>query len=156
MAAAQAKHEKEVDHDKFMRLNVAGKLMGIRRSTLTICEGSRLEVLFSGRWEKALRRDVSGRFFIDDNARCFQKLVDSLQHLKDRPADQMNQKPQMEDDQQPYFERMLEYYGVNHALGYPALIKVSSTNLLDSMHRATLGCWLDNPTSLQLLWFPNL
>ncbi len=63
MAAVQKEHGEEVD--PVVRLKVGGKLMDIRRSTLTICEGSRLEALFPGRWEKALRRDASGRTFIE-------------------------------------------------------------------------------------------
>ena len=121
MAAVQKEHGKEVEPNEFVRLNVGGKLMDIRRSTLTICEGLRLEALFSGRWEKALRRDASGRIFIDDNAKCFKKMLTSLQRLKDSPADQVKPKPQIGGDQQPYFERMLEHHGVNHALGYPGI-----------------------------------
>lgn len=99
MAAVQKEHGEEVDPDGVVRLNVGAKLMDIRRSTPTICEGSRLEALFSGRWEKALRRDASGRIFIDDNVKCFKKMLTSLQHLKDSPADQVMQFTKMEDDQ---------------------------------------------------------
>lgn len=153
MAAVQKEHGEEVDPDGVVRLNVGGKLMDIRRSTLTICEGSRLEALFSGRWEKALRRDADGRSFIDDNPKCFKKLLASLQQLRDSPAGQHKKPPKMEADQQPYSERMLEHYGLRDALGYPALMKIPSSILSrDISLRATLDAWLDSPASLQLLY----
>lgn len=153
MAAVQKEHGEEVDHDEFVRLNVGGKPIDVRRSTLTFCDTPRLGALFSGRWEKALHRDADGRIFIDDNPKCFKKMLTSLQRLKDGPADQQKKPTTMESDQQPYFERMLEHYGVGDVLGYSGLMKVSSTGLLqDSTHRANLASWLDNPTSLQLLY----
>ena len=112
-------YSKEVNPDGFLSLNVGGKPIDVRRSTLTYCDNSRLCALFSGWWEKALRRDADDRIFLDDNAKCFRKMITSLQQLKDSPAGQARKLPRMEEDQQPYFERMLEHYGVSGALGYP-------------------------------------
>ncbi len=86
-----------MDPDDFVHLNVGGKPIDIRRSTLTCCESSRLEALFSGRWEKALRRDATGRIFIDDNTECFKKMVTSLKHVRDQSAAHLKV-PEMEED----------------------------------------------------------
>lgn len=97
MAAIRAEHGEEVDPDGFVRLNVGGKLVDVCRLTLTLCDNSRLGALFSGRWEKALRRDANGRIFIDDNPKCFKKMLTSLQLRKDARAGQY-QAPRMEQD----------------------------------------------------------
>ena len=55
----------------------------------------------------------SGRTFIQ---REVLHMLTSLQHLKDSPADHVMRITKMEDDQQPYFERTLEHYGVRRAL----------------------------------------
>jgi hypothetical protein len=65
-----------------MVLNVNGTEMFARRDTLTIVEGSRLEALFSGRWENQLLRDSKGRIFLDLNPLAFRKILEYLYILK--------------------------------------------------------------------------
>ena len=44
-------------------------------------KGTRLEALFSGRWDKKLSRDGHGRIFLDVDPTCFQAIVDYLSEM---------------------------------------------------------------------------
>ncbi len=65
-----------------IHLNVGGTKIRILRETLTLIKGSRLEVLFSGRWENKLLRDDDGCVFMDLDAFYFKKIVEYLISLK--------------------------------------------------------------------------
>jgi hypothetical protein len=65
-----------------IHLNVRGTEMFARRDTLAIVKGSRLEALFSGRWENQLLRDKKGRVFMDMNADVFKKILEYLYIVK--------------------------------------------------------------------------
>ena len=62
--------------DDILEINAGGKIIAAKRATLTQLEGTRLETLFSGRWDKKLQRDVRGHIFLDINPKCFQAIVD--------------------------------------------------------------------------------
>jgi hypothetical protein len=51
--------------DDLVEVNASGKIMVAKRSTLTQMKGTRLEALFSGRWDQKLSRDSHGRIFLD-------------------------------------------------------------------------------------------
>eukprot|EP00957_Ditylum_brightwellii_P165261 12582443-Ditylum_brightwellii.AAC.1 len=53
------------DEETLLKINVGGKIITANRSILTQQEGSMLEALFSGRWEKRLQRDECGHIFLD-------------------------------------------------------------------------------------------
>ena len=61
-----------------IHLNVGGTDMYALRETLTKIKGSRLEALFSGRWEDKLIRDEKGRVFLDMDVRYFKKIMEQL------------------------------------------------------------------------------
>eukprot|EP00979_Chaetoceros_neogracilis_P012632 scaffold3389_cov188-Chaetoceros_neogracile.AAC.7 len=65
-----------------IRLNVQGTELFARRDTLAVVKGSRLEALFSGRWENQLLRDKKGRVFMDVNADVFKKILEYLYMVK--------------------------------------------------------------------------
>jgi|AntRauTorckE5430_2_1112549.scaffolds.fasta_scaffold04752_1 hypothetical protein len=65
-----------------IRLNVRGTEMFARRDTLTIVKSSRLEALFSGRWENQLLRDDQGRVFMDVDPKSFKKILEYLYMMK--------------------------------------------------------------------------
>lgn len=69
-----------------IRLNVGGTEMIARRGILTAIKGSRLEVLFSGRWENKLLRDEDGRVFMDLDPVVFKSLLDRLFIVKMNPS----------------------------------------------------------------------
>ena len=61
------------------------------RETLTKIKGSRLEALFSGRWENKLLRDEQGRVFIDMDI-CFFKKIMEHPHSKKKSMNSNNEK----------------------------------------------------------------
>eukprot|EP00588_Corethron_pennatum_P028180 CAMPEP_0194315548 /NCGR_PEP_ID=MMETSP0171-20130528/12368_1 /TAXON_ID=218684 /ORGANISM="Corethron pennatum, Strain L29A3" /LENGTH=140 /DNA_ID=CAMNT_0039071415 /DNA_START=132 /DNA_END=551 /DNA_ORIENTATION=- len=71
----------DVDDGDLLEINAGGQIVTATRRTLTRLVGTRLEALFSGRWERQLQRDRSGRVFLDVNAACFQSIVDYLNEL---------------------------------------------------------------------------
>ena len=92
-------HGKEVEPNGILKLNIGGKPLDVRRSTLTIAQNSMLAAMFSGRYDRSLPKDASGRFFVDDNPRCFQKLVEALQLRKIAKANDKIGAPVFEEDQ---------------------------------------------------------
>ena len=133
---------------------MGGKLLDVRRSTLTSAKNSMLAALFSGRWEKALPRDASGRIFIDDNPVCFQKMVEALQIRKIARADDKVESPAIEEDQAFYFSLMVDRYGLGRLLYGSAWLDVDSTVLLrDPEHRRKLKKeWVTDDVRLELLY----
>eukprot|EP00984_Skeletonema_dohrnii_P017700 scaffold8135_cov127-Skeletonema_dohrnii-CCMP3373.AAC.2 len=71
----------DVSDDDLIEINAGGKIIAAKRGTLCQLKGTRLEALFSGRWDKKLQRDSSGRIFLDVNGDCFQAIVDYLNEL---------------------------------------------------------------------------
>jgi hypothetical protein len=71
-----------VKDDDILKINAGGTIFTVRRETLTQVKGSRLEVLFSGRWENRLLRDEDGNIFIDVDSDCFKKILDYLYMIK--------------------------------------------------------------------------
>lgn len=69
-------------------LNVRGEEMFVRRDTLTLIKDSRLEALFSGRWENQLLRDDQGRVFLDVDPGAFRRILEYLYIKKIAPPDQ--------------------------------------------------------------------
>jgi hypothetical protein len=68
---AQANGNLIVADDDLIEINAGGKVVVTKRSTLTQIQGSRMEALFSGRWDKKLMRDGHGRIFLDVDPTCF-------------------------------------------------------------------------------------
>jgi hypothetical protein len=60
----QANGNLDVTDVDLVEINAGGKLIVAKRSTLTQIPGSRMEALFSGRWDKKLMRDSYGRSFL--------------------------------------------------------------------------------------------
>lgn len=63
VAAVASNGDEDVSDDDIIEINAGGKIISTQRGTLTRWEGTRLEALFSGRWEKMLLRDGDGRIF---------------------------------------------------------------------------------------------
>ena len=72
----------EVQKTDMIKLNIGGTKMYASRDTLTTVKGSRLDALFSGRWENKLLRDEEGRIFLDLDPVIFKSLLEYLQMYK--------------------------------------------------------------------------
>ena len=64
-----------------MEINAGGKNVSARRGVLCQLKGTKFEAIFSGRWDKKLLKDSSGRIFLDVNGDSFQAIVDYLNEL---------------------------------------------------------------------------
>ena len=72
----------DIQLSDIIRLNVRGTEFFARRDTLTVVKSSRLEALFSGRWENQLLRDDQGRVFMDVDPKSFKKILEYLYMVK--------------------------------------------------------------------------
>lgn len=71
---ATANGNVDISNDDLLEINAGGKIIAVKRGTLTQMHGTRMEAMFSGRWDKKLIRDGTGRIFLDVNGDCFQEL----------------------------------------------------------------------------------
>jgi len=88
----------DVKDDDLIEINAGGKIIAAKRGVLTQRKGTRLEALFSGRWEKKLQRDNSGRIFLDVNPKAFRAIVDWLNMLSISSEDNPPQSPSGDED----------------------------------------------------------
>lgn len=75
------------EDEESMEVNAGGEIVRVSRDTLTHVEGSPLEILFGGRWERRLLRDDEGRPFLDVDPTCFRRVVDLLHEYRISPPD---------------------------------------------------------------------
>ena len=102
-----------VRDDDVVEINAGGRIIAARRSTLCQLKGTRLEALFSGRWDKALCRDSSGRIFLDVNGDCFQAIVDFLNEMTISSEEHPSEPPTMDDaGQKQVLAQYLELFGL--------------------------------------------
>lgn len=79
--------------DDIIEINAGGKIIAARRGTLCQLSGTRLETLFSGRWDDKLSRDDNGRIFLDVNPEVFQAIVDYLNEMMISSEDDPSEPP---------------------------------------------------------------
>mmetsp|Transcript_31410 Transcript_31410/g.74992 ORF Transcript_31410/g.74992 Transcript_31410/m.74992 type:complete len:355 (+) Transcript_31410:77-1141(+) len=120
-AAKSHGSEDALDED-IVEINAGGKLISAKRSTLTQLKGTRLEALFSGRYDQKSRRDADGRIFLDVNPVCFQAIVDYLNELAITPDGVSTSPPTVEADLGHILNHQLELFGLNEKFG-SAIIK---------------------------------
>jgi hypothetical protein len=114
----------EVSDDDIINLNVGGKKMTTKRSTLCQVEGSLLASMFSGRWEDSLARDEDGRIFFDFNPQYFVYILDYLRARTIATAENPAPLPKVAEDQVKHFSNLVEYLG----LGDEIVMSVGETN----------------------------
>ncbi|KAK1734539.1 hypothetical protein QTG54_014787 [Skeletonema marinoi] len=83
----------DVSDDDLIEINAGGKIIAAKRGVLTQRKGTRYEALFSGRWEKKLQRDGSGRIFLDVNPKAFRAIVDWLNMMSISSEDDCPEPP---------------------------------------------------------------
>jgi hypothetical protein len=89
-------------------LNVRGTELFARRGTLTVVKGSRLEALFSGRWENRLLRDGKGRVFMDIDPAMFNNILEYLYTVK--ISDVMPPLPEVVSAKKDMFDRYVDFF----------------------------------------------
>jgi hypothetical protein len=122
---AQAHGNLDAADDDLIEINAGGKKIVAKRSTLTQIQGSRIEALFSGRWDKKLMRDGHGRIFLDVDPTCFQSIVDYLNEMTISSKDIPPSPPSVDDEHKIILNHQLELFGLGpeHSFFGSSIIK---------------------------------
>ena len=109
---AQANGNLDAADDDLIDINAGGKIIVAKRSTLTQIQGSRMEALFSGRWDKKLMRDGHGKIFLDVDPICFQAIVDYLNEMTISSKDSPPSPPSVDIEHKHILNHQLELFGL--------------------------------------------
>jgi len=109
---AQANGNPDAADDNRVEVNAGGKIMVAKRSTLTHMKGTRLEALFSGRWDDKLARDSQGCIFLDVNPTCFRAIIDYLNEMMISSEDSPPSPPSVNDEHEHILQYQLELFGL--------------------------------------------
>ena len=110
---AETNGNTNISGDDLIGINAGGKIIAAKRSTLTQLDGTRLEALFSGRWDKKILRDSHGRIFLDVNPKCFQAIVDYLTELLISSEDNLPKLlPSVDDDEKDIMNQHIDLFGL--------------------------------------------
>ncbi|KAL7552051.1 hypothetical protein ACHAWF_015682 [Thalassiosira exigua] len=119
--------------DDLVEVNAGGKVVAAKRSTLTQLKGTRLEALFSGRWDKALQRDGNGRIFLDVNSACFQAIVDYLSELAISSEEDPPSPPVVGAEDKRILRSHLEMFGL-YTPAMPESNIIKEVKAIDRLH----------------------
>lgn len=98
------------DGDEILSLNISGEKIMVRRSVLTLVQGSNLQVMILN--NEKLLKDKEGNIFLDFNPICFKKIVDFLKlksiEIENKPPPMPVIDPSIREE----FEYLANYLGV--------------------------------------------
>jgi hypothetical protein len=118
--------------EDLVEINAGGKVIAVTRSTLTQFKGTRLEALFSCRWDRKLRRDSAGRIFLDVNPVCFQAIVDYLNDASISTEKNPAAAPSVAFEYQEVLMQQLDFFGISYVV-FPSTI-FKDQNLVATIH----------------------
>lgn len=117
-----------ISDDDILDINAGGDIIRVSRGTMTQIEDTVLEAIFSGRWDKRLQRDGSGRIFLDVNPKCFRCIIDYLNERKIVPPDEPLRPPSMNDEHHKSLGCLCKAFGLTSER------RVSDTTILEDSH----------------------
>ncbi|KAL7482624.1 hypothetical protein ACHAW6_008290 [Cyclotella cf. meneghiniana] len=129
----------DVSKDDLIEINAGGKIIVVLRSVLTQFTGTRLEALFSGHWDKKLRRDSAGHIFLDVNSVCFQAIVDYLNEVTISTEENPAAPPHVDAEYQNILMHQLELFGLWDLLHF---VLPDSKIIQNAGHSKLLRDWL--------------
>jgi len=132
---SQANGNLDATDDDLVEVNAGGKIISAKRSTLTQIQGTRLEALFSGRWDKKLSRH--GRIFLDIDPTCFQAIVDYLNEMMISSEDSPPSPPSVDNEHEHILQHQLELFGLE-----PTVESPDSNIINNNGHWKILHDWL--------------
>ena len=145
LRTAQSNGNPNASPDDLIEINAGGKIISAKRSTLTQLTGTKLEELFSGRWDKMLQRDSNGRIFLDVNPVCFQAVVDYLNELVISSEDNPPNPPSVDDEHKHILKHQLELFGI---LSSVSPLEIPESNIIsDASYASVLHDWLEEDGS---------
>ena len=124
--------------DDLVEINAGGKIIAAKRDTLTQLKGTRLEALFSGRWENKLQRDSNGRIFLDVNPKCFQAIVDYLNELMISSEDNPPRLPSVAEEYKHVLKHQLDLFGLSDKMPVMPVELPDSTIIINTR---VPKCW---------------
>ncbi|KAL3768632.1 hypothetical protein ACHAW5_004327 [Stephanodiscus triporus] len=139
---AEANGNLDAADNDLVEINAGGKVIVAKRSTLTQIQGTRLEALFSGRWDKKLLRDSHGRIFLDVNPTCFQAIVDYLSERMISSEDSPPSPPSVDDERAHILQCQLELFGLLDKVPTIDVDFSDSSIIRDAGHCTALYDWL--------------
>jgi hypothetical protein len=140
--------DEDVTDDDLIEINAGGKVVVARRGTLTQSKGTRMEALFSGRWDKKLLRDRDDRIFLDVNSDCFQAIIVYMNELIGSSCDKPPEPPSVYDELMTMLEHQLKLFEVVVPRMMP-----DSKIITQSSHADILYDWLgDSDGEWELLY----
>ena len=146
---ASANGDVNASGNDVLEINAGGKVITVKRATLMQLQDSRLEAMFSGRWDKKLTRDSNGRIFLDVNGDCFQAIVDFMNELAISSEDEPPDPPSVDDELQKILEHQMNLFGLfDHN-------KIESNIITEHSDAVILHNWLEEDKSggeLELLY----
>ena len=102
----------DVEGLKILDINTGGVMMSVTRDTLTQIKRTRLEALFSGRWDKRLPREYNCRVFLNVNFNCFRAVVVHLNECKITPPDYSPKMPRLRGEDDTVLQQLLLAFGL--------------------------------------------
>lgn len=135
---AESNGNVDAAEDDIVEINAGGKVIAAKRSTLTRLKGTRLEALFSGRWDNKLQRDSNERIFLDVNPVCFQAIVDYLNELAISSEDNPPARPSVDKEHEHILGHQLGLFGLCDDL----VQTLDSNIIMDKKHATKLHEWL--------------
>ena len=106
----------EVNDDDIISLNVGGQKFTTTRSTLCQVEGSLLTIMFSGRWERGLKRDQDGAVFFDFNPQYFNYILEYLRTKKIATPEERAELPKIPRNDLKNFTTLVRYLGLSEEI----------------------------------------
>ena len=141
LETAEANGNINVSDDDVVEINSGGMIISAKRSTLTQLKGTRVEALFSGRWDNKLQRDSNERIFLDVNPVCFQAIVDFLNELTISSEDDPPSPPSVDEEHEHILKHQLDLFGMRQG-------EMSESNIImDKKHATQLRDWLEEDGS---------
>jgi hypothetical protein len=135
---AQANGNLNVTDEDLVEINAGGKIVVAKRSTLTQIQGSRIEALFSGRWDNKVMRDCHGRIFLDIDPTCFQAIVDYLNEMTISSEDSPPSPPSVDNEHKHILNHQLELFRLLPECSHPDSTIIKDVGGCDVLHE-----WLE-------------
>jgi len=145
LKVAEDNGDVDVADSDLVEINAGGKVIAVVRSTLTQFKGTRLEALFSGRWNKKLQRDNAGHIFLDVNPVCFQAIIDFLNEVKISTDENPAAPPSVDPEYQNILMHQIDLLGLPDIV-LPVELP-DSTIIERNYHAKLLDDWLSEDKS---------
>lgn len=139
MAVLGAVNDRPPGAGDVLKLNVGGRIFATRRCTLTQIEGSVLEGMFSGRWDRSFDMDDEGRVFLDLDPDCFAEVLHQLRLLQLTFQSEVSWgKVPAPERRDVYFRAMLDFLGIAKLPNFSPLFSFMHSGMLTEQAESTV------------------